>query len=211
MSTRRVLERATKRALDIAVAAVGLLVLSPIMLFVTLAILLFDGRPILFRQERPGRDAALFVMIKFRTMRSEADDGRKRLSDTQRLTRLGRILRRYSLDELPQLINVLRGDMSLVGPRPLLPRYLEFYTPAERARFSVRPGITGWAQVNGRNSLSWNDRLGMDTWYASNWSLTLDLKILGLTLQRVFNKSGVEVDPSSTMLDLDEERQRNET
>lgn len=164
------------------------------------------GRPVLFRQTRPGYRAKPFFLYKFRTMREAyGPDGTPR-PDAERLTRLGRFLRRKSLDELPQLWNVCRGDMSLVGPRPLLTRYLPYFTDRERLRQTVRPGITGWAQIRGRNAASWDQRLSDDVWYVENWSLSLDLKILLMTLKAVLEGSGVVVDPRATMLNLDEER-----
>ena len=195
-----------KRTFDVTVAAVLLVAFSPILLIIALAIRLRMGSPILFRHQRPGRHRVPFVLLKFRTMNKRCDLTGRLLPDTDRLTSLGRLLRRTSLDELPQLLNVLAGDMSLVGPRPLLMRYLPCYTPRESLRFDVRPGITGWAQLNGRNRSPWNERLERDAWYAKNQSFLLDLRILLLTLLAVFGQHGAVEDPRSVMPDLDQER-----
>ncbi len=195
-----------KRLFDIAGAASALLFLSPIMAAVALAIRLFIGRPMLFRQLRPGSLMQPFIIYKFRTMREAANWQGLPLPDGDRLHPLGTFLRRTSLDELPQFWNVLRGDMSLVGPRPLLMSYLPFYTEEERVRFVVRPGITGWAQVNGRNEASWDSRLRNDTWYVRNRSFLLDFKILWITCGKVLKREQVIVNARSAMLSLDEER-----
>ena len=164
------------------------------------------GSPVFFRQTRPGLGGAPFELIKFRTMTDERDAGGQLLSDAERLTPLGRFLRVTSLDELPELWNVLRGDMSLVGPRPLLMRYLPYYTDRENKRHLVRPGLTGWAQLHGRNTVSWNERLALDVWYVENRSLLLDLKILLQTVALVLKREGVVIDPGAAMQDLDRER-----
>jgi lipopolysaccharide/colanic/teichoic acid biosynthesis glycosyltransferase len=195
-----------KRLLDIAGAASALVLLSPILAAVALAIRLFIGRPVLFRQIRPGYLEKPFTIYKFRTMCEAVDSQGIPLADGERLHRLGAFLRRASLDELPEFWNVFRGDMSLVGPRPLLMRYLPFYTEEERIRFTVRPGITGWAQVNGRNEASWDDRLRNDIWYVRNRSFLLDIKILWMTVAKVVRREQVIVDARSAMLNLDEER-----
>ncbi len=195
-----------KRLFDMTAASLILIVCAPVMAFVALAIRLMIGGPVLFRQIRPGYRANPFTLYKFRTMREAYDDDGALRPDVERLTPLGRFLRKTSLDELPQLWNVLRGELSLVGPRPLLTRYLPYFTERERLRQTVRPGITGWAQVRGRNAASWDQRLSDDVWYVENWSLLLDLKILLMTLRAVVHRSGIVVDPRSTMLDLDEER-----
>jgi len=166
------------------------------------------GRPVLFRQTRPGLHARPFDILKFRTMRNAHDASGRPLSDEDRLTWLGRFLRATSLDELPELLNVLRGDMSLVGPRPLLTRYLSSYTLKERVRFLVRPGITGLAQISGRNDLPWDERLATDVSYVENLSIREDVRILALTVARVLMRSGVQTNPSGSMLDLDVERQQ---
>lgn len=192
--------------LDRALAAAGLIVLSPVVAGVALVVRLRLGRPVLFRQVRPGRDEQVFEMLKFRTMTdARRPDGSLR-SDGERLTPTGRLLRKTSLDELPSLVNVLRGEMSLVGPRPLLVRYLPYFTDAERARFRVRPGITGWAQVQGRNEVGWDQRLAHDVWYVEHQSFALDLRILVRTVAAVFQRKGLVVDPGAAMLDLDAER-----
>ena len=197
---------AVKRLVDVLASAGGLLVLSPVLLAVAVAVRWSMGSPVLFRQVRPGRHAVPFAMYKFRTMRDAHDENGNPLPDGERLTSVGRFLRKTSLDELPELINVLRGDMSLVGPRPLLMRYLPYYTPREQRRHDVRPGITGWAQVNGRNTARWAERLEMDVWYVEHQSLWLDLKVLARTAASLLGQKGVVVDPRSAMLNLDEER-----
>jgi len=197
---------AAKRLVDVLASACGLLLLSPVLLGVAMAVRWSMGSPVLFRQVRPGRHAVPFAMYKFRTMRDAHDEHGNPLPDAERLTGVGRFLRRSSLDELPELINVLRGDMSLVGPRPLLMRYLPYYTPREQRRHDVRPGITGWAQVNGRNTARWTDRLEMDVWYVEHQSLWLDFKVLARTAASLLGQKGVVVDPRSAMLNLDEER-----
>ncbi|HEX8674253.1 MAG TPA: sugar transferase [Longimicrobium sp.] len=197
---------AVKRLVDVLASAGGLLVLSPVLLAVAVAVRWSMGSPVLFRQVRPGRHAVPFAMYKFRTMRDAHDESGNPLPDGERLTSVGRFLRKTSLDELPELINVLRGDMSLVGPRPLLMRYLPYYTPREQRRHDVRPGITGWAQVNGRNTARWAERLEMDVWYVEHQSLWLDLRVLARTAASLLGQKGVVVDPRSAMLNLDEER-----
>lgn len=197
-----------KRTLDVCAALLGLLLLSPVLLAVMLAVAIVLGPPVFFRQERPGYRGRRFTLLKFRTMTDVCDAEGVLLSDAKRLTRFGRFLRATSLDELPELINVLRGEMSLVGPRPLLLRYLPYFSTEERRRFEVRPGITGLAQVAGRNDLSWDLRIGRDVTYVERCSLGLDLKILFLTLWKVFLREGLRVDPASSMLDFDEERRR---
>jgi lipopolysaccharide/colanic/teichoic acid biosynthesis glycosyltransferase len=182
----RAAELLVKRLVDIAGAAAGLTVTAPLLGMAALGTWITLGRPILFRQVRPGRAGRPFTLLKIRTMR--AGPG----SDAERVTRLGRFLRHFSLDELPQLWNVLRGDMSLVGPRPLLMDYLELYSPREARRHDVRPGLTGWCQVNGRNSLAWDRKFELDVWYVEHWSLFLDFKILVKTLARVVHRSGIE-------------------
>jgi len=187
-----------KRVLDIVLAAVGLIVLSPVFVVVTLVLWLRAGRPILFRQTRPGLAGRPFVLYKFRTMtdpRAEAGSG----TDARRLTPLGRRLRETSLDELPELWNVLKGDMSLVGPRPLLMSYLERYSPAQMRRHEVKPGITGWAQIHGRNDTTWDERLAQDVWYVDNRSLLLDARILLRTVLLVLRREGIASVGHATM------------
>ena len=197
---------AIKRAVDVCVAGALLVLTAPVLLVVTLAVRATMGGPAVFAHERPGRFGRPFRMYKFRTMREPRPGEDRYLSDADRITPLGAFLRRTSLDELPELWNVLRGDMSLVGPRPLLMRYQPFFTDVERARFAVRPGITGLAQVRGRNHARWDDRLAMDVWYVEHWSLRLDLRILWDTAIAVVRGSGVAVDPRALMRNLDEER-----
>ncbi|MCC6244310.1 MAG: sugar transferase [Gemmatimonadaceae bacterium] len=188
-----------KRALDILVSAVGLLVLCPLFIVVAIAVAVGLGRPVLFRQERPGQHGRPFVMVKFRTMRDDRDAQGNVLDDAERLTTFGRWLRASSLDELPELWNVLVGDMSLVGPRPLLMEYLPRYSPTQRRRHDVKPGITGWAQINGRNATSWDERFMHDVWYVDHRSMRLDLLILWRTVSTVFRARGVSQDGHATM------------
>lgn len=188
-----------KRALDVAGAGVGLAVAAPVMLGVAAAVRKNLGRPVLFRQARAGKDGAIFTLWKFRSMRDATDARGQPRPDAERLTGFGRWLRASSLDELPQLINVLRGDMSLVGPRPLLPQYLPRYTPAQARRHEVAPGITGWAQIQGRNALTWEEKFALDVWYVDHWSLWLDLKILWATVAKVAARSGVSAAGEATM------------
>jgi lipopolysaccharide/colanic/teichoic acid biosynthesis glycosyltransferase len=175
----------TKRLIDLTVAGFGLILLAPVYAGVALTIYLAMGRPVLFRQVRPGYRARPFTIYKFRTMREANRIDGEPLHDAERFTSLGRFLRKTSLDELPQLWNVLRGDLSLVGPRPLLMQYLPLYSPEQTRRHEVRPGITGWAQVNGRNAIGWEEKFRYDVWYVDHWSLGLDVKILALTLIKV--------------------------
>jgi lipopolysaccharide/colanic/teichoic acid biosynthesis glycosyltransferase len=194
------------RLLDTLGAAAALVLLSPVLLAVACAVRLSLGRPVLFRQIRPGYLQKPFTIYKFRTMSSAVDTRGRLLPDVQRTHRLGIFLRRTSLDELPQLWNVLRGDMSLVGPRPLLMKYLPFYTSEERIRFTVRPGMTGWAQLNGRHDAMWNDRLQNDVSYVRNRSLRLDLRIIWMTIHDIVKRRKPTASPSYALLNLDEER-----
>jgi lipopolysaccharide/colanic/teichoic acid biosynthesis glycosyltransferase len=187
-----------QRAIDIAAAATGLIVLSPVLGVVAAVVAAGLGRPVLFRQPRPGRYGKPFTLVKFRTMR-DVDEQRGVITDADRLTHLGRVLRATSLDELPTLWNVLRGEMSLVGPRPLLMRYLDRYTPAQARRHLVRPGITGLAQVRGRNALSWEERLALDVWYVDHRSLALNLRICAQTALIVLRRIGITAPGESTM------------
>lgn len=188
-----------KRLLDILVSGTALLLLSPLLLVVALAVRLFLGSPVLFRQVRPGLGGRPFEMLKFRTMRDARGADGTPLSDAERLTRFGRRLRATSLDELPELWNILTGDMSLVGPRPLLMRYLPRYSPAQARRHEVRPGLTGWAQVNGRNALGWDEKFALDVWYVDHQSFWLDLKILLLTAKSLFTRRGISAPGHETM------------
>lgn len=187
-----------KRLVDIIGALVGLVLFSGVMVTIAIAIALTMGRPVLFRQIRPGKDGAPFRMVKFRTMTTAVNDDGNPLPDAARITPLGQFLRLTSLDELPEFWNVLRGEMSLVGPRPLLMDYLPLYSPTQARRNGVRPGITGWAQVNGRNSLSWQKKFEMDVWYVDNHSLWLDLRILALTLRKVMARDGIAAEGQAT-------------
>jgi lipopolysaccharide/colanic/teichoic acid biosynthesis glycosyltransferase len=200
-----------KRFFDITMSLIMIVLFSPIMLGVAVFVRLVMGGPAIFRQPRPGRNERTFTLFKFRTMKNETGSDGELLSDTERLTPAGSFLRKCSLDELPQLWNVLKGDMSFVGPRPLLLRYTPYFTERERLRLTVRPGITGWAQINGRNTLNWDARLACDVWYVENWSLMLDLKILIKTVGRVFGSSGVLVDPGAVITNLDDERSKSKT
>ena len=179
-----------KRVVDFLVASIGVLLLSPLFVVIALGVRFTMGSPVFFRQTRPGQGGRAFTLLKFRTMKVE-QVGAGALSDGERLTPLGRVLRRTSLDELPELINVVRGEMSLVGPRPLLMEYLPLYNPEQARRHEVRPGITGWAQVNGRNATSWQERFALDVWYVENWSLPLDARILARTAWAVLAGEGV--------------------
>lgn len=188
-----------KRAMDILGAAAGLVLLSPVLVAVALAIRWQMGGPVLFRQTRPGLGGRPFRMIKFRTMRTATDAHGRALPDAERLTGLGRVLRSTSLDELPELWNVLKGEMSLVGPRPLLMEYLPLYSPFQARRHEARPGITGWAQVNGRNALRWDEKFALDVWYVDNRDLWLDLRIIWLTIRRVVRRDGISAAGEATM------------
>jgi lipopolysaccharide/colanic/teichoic acid biosynthesis glycosyltransferase len=187
-----------KRAFDFLVAGLLLVLLSPVLALVALLVALVDGSPVLFRQTRPGRNGRPFTILKFRTMSEQRDANGDLLPDEARLTTIGRLLRRTSLDELPELLNVVRGDMSLVGPRPLLVEYLPRYTPEQRRRHDVRPGITGWAQVNGRNALSWDEKLALDVWYVDHRTMRLDIDILGRTVKQVLAGHGVSAPGHAT-------------
>jgi sugar transferase EpsL len=195
-----------KRLFDIIFSLTLIILLAPLILFIALLIWVTMGRPILFRQRRVGYQGQVFTIYKFRTMTEERDENGNLLPDEQRLTRFGRFLRETSLDELPELFNVLKGDMSLVGPRPLLVEYLPYYTPEERKRHNMRPGITGWAQVNGRNAITWDQKLALDVWYVDNWSLWLDFKIILMTIIKVIKREGISTNGYATAPRLDEVR-----
>ena len=188
-----------KRLFDLLVSAALLGLLAPLILVVALLVRVFMGRPVLFAQERPGLRGRPFRIYKFRTMSLDRDAAGEPLPDAQRLTPLGALLRRLSLDELPQLFNVVKGDMSLVGPRPLLMEYLPLYTPEQARRHAVRPGITGWAQVNGRNALSWEEKFALDVWYVDHQSLALDISILWRTVRKVLVREGISAAGEATM------------
>lgn len=188
-----------KRMMDVIGASIGLLLFLPVIAMVAVLIWWTMSTPILFRQKRPGLRCRAFQMIKFRTMREESDVNEETLCDGDRLTKLGRFLRSSSLDELPEFWNVLKGDMSLVGPRPLLMEYLPLYSPEQARRHEVRPGITGWAQVNGRNAISWDEKFGLDVWYVDNRTLWLDLKIIWVTIRKVMKRDGISAAGEATM------------
>jgi lipopolysaccharide/colanic/teichoic acid biosynthesis glycosyltransferase len=188
-----------KRLFDIVGAALGLIILAPLLLAIALVVRIGLGTPVLFQQIRPGLHGHPFRLYKFRTMKDAFDSNGTPLPDADRMTRLGRFLRSASLDELPELWNVLRGEMSLVGPRPLLMEYLPLYTPVQARRHEVRPGVTGWAQVNGRNALQWDARLALDVWYVDNHSMRLDIRILALTISRVFARTGITQEGRATV------------
>ncbi len=180
-----------KRIFDLAITLPGLIIIAPILAILALLVRIYHGRPVIFCQERPGYKGRPFNIRKFRTMTDARDAQGSLLPDAQRLTRLGSFLRSFSLDELPELFNVLRGDMSLVGPRPLLIQYLERYTPEQARRHHTLPGITGWAQVNGRNAITWEEKFCLDVWYVDHWSLWLDIKILFITIWKVLRREGI--------------------
>ena len=188
-----------KRVFDIVTSLIGLLILSPMLFLLAILVRIKHGSPMLFRQTRPGKGSRPFIFYKFRTMTDDTDEKGKLLPDKDRLTSFGSFLRRTSLDELPSLINVLKGDMSLVGPRPLLMQYLPLYNDFQKRRHEVKPGITGWAQVNGRNALSWPKKFELDVWYVDNQSFWLDLKILFLTIYKVFKREGISAEGEATM------------
>jgi len=188
-----------KRVFDIVLALVLIILFLPIYLLVSLLILFKMGRPILFKQLRPGKDEKIFGIYKFRTMTNEKDENGKLLPDEQRLKGLGKTIRSLSLDELPQIFNVLKGDMSFVGPRPLLVEYLPLYNERQKKRHDVKPGITGWAQVNGRNAISWEEKFEYDVWYVENQSFWLDIKILWMTFLKVLKRSDISSDSAVTM------------
>jgi lipopolysaccharide/colanic/teichoic acid biosynthesis glycosyltransferase len=188
-----------KRLVDIIGATVGLALFAPLLAYLAMRIRREMGSPVLFRQTRPGRHGKPFTMIKLRTMRDATDDKGTPLADAERLTQLGRFLRSSSLDELPELWNVLKGEMSLVGPRPLLMEYLPLYSPEQGRRHDVRPGVTGWAQINGRNAINWEQKFALDVWYVDNQSLLLDLRILWLTIRKVIKRDGISATGEATM------------
>lgn len=188
-----------KRLLDIVISATALILLSPFMLIIYLLVRINLGSPVFFLQERVGKDNKIFKIIKFRTMKNSTDKDGNLLSDNERLTKFGSFLRSFSIDELPELINILKGDMSLVGPRALLVQYLEYYNSEQIRRHDVLPGLTGWAQINGRNSITWCEKFKLDVWYVDNWSLWLDIKIFFLTFWKVFKREGINQSETVTM------------
>lgn len=193
-----------KRLLDITIVFIALLVIWPFLLIVTIWLHFANkGAGAFFYQERPGKDAKIFKVIKFKTMTDEKDSEGKLLPDAQRLTKIGKIVRSLSIDELPQLINVLKGDMSLIGPRPLLPKYLPLYSEEQYRRHEVRPGMTGWAQVNGRNNISWTRTFELDVWYVDNCTLWTDIKILFMTIKKVLFREDISQEGQATRLPFD--------
>ncbi|ESU22162.1 putative UDP-galactose phosphate transferase [Flavobacterium enshiense DK69] len=185
--------------MDVLLSLTGLILLSPVFVVVTIGLFFVNNRKPFFIQNRPGKNEVLFKIIKFKTMNDKKDLEGNLLSDAQRLTAIGRLVRKTSVDEVPQLINVLLGDMSLIGPRPLLPEYLPLYNEFQKQRHAVRPGITGWAQVNGRNAIDWNQKFEYDVWYVRHLSLILDLKIIFMTIKKVFVPEGINADEVVTM------------
>ena len=188
-----------KRIFDIILSATLLVIFSPILLIVAVLVRFKLGKPIFFKQQRPGKNNKIFTMIKFRTMTDEKDQYGKLLDDSIRLTKFGKFLRSSSLDELPEILNVFKGNMSFVGPRPLLVEYLDRYTLEQARRHEVKPGITGWAQINGRNALSWEEKFNLDVWYVDNWSILLDIKILFMTFFKVLKRDGISSQEHVTM------------
>lgn len=188
-----------KRIIDILVSLIALIFLSPVLLIIYLLVIVNLGTPAFFLQERVGKNNKVFKMIKFRTMKDARDKDGNLLSDNERVTKFGSFLRSFSLDELPELINILRGDMSLVGPRALLVQYLEYYNDEQIRRHEVLPGLTGWAQINGRNSITWREKFELDVWYVDNWSIWLDIKIFFLTFWKVIKREGINQSETVTM------------
>lgn len=197
-----------KRLIDILISLTGIMVLSPVLLILWILVRAKLGKPALFTQERPGRNEKIFKLYKFRSMTDERDEKGELLPDEVRLTRFGKLLRSTSLDELPELFNILRGDMSMIGPRPLLVRYLPYYTEEERHRHDVRPGLTGLAQVNGRNALGWEDRFAFDLQYVNHLTFGMDLKIIGMTVGKVLKRSGTLSGADQTVADFDDYRRK---
>lgn len=188
-----------KRIIDILVSLIALIFLSPVLLIIYLLVIVNLGTPAFFLQERVGKNNKVFKMIKFRTMKDARDKDGNLLSDNERVTKFGSFLRSFSLDELPELINILKGDMSLVGPRALLVQYLEYYNDEQIRRHEVLPGLTGWAQINGRNSITWREKFELDVWYVDNWSIWLDIKIFFLTFWKVIKREGINQSETVTM------------
>jgi len=188
-----------KRLFDIVASLAGLALLSPFLAVLAIGVRYGMGSPVFFRQSRPGYKGRFLTLYKFRTMRNVAGANGKPLADAERLTPLGRWMRKWSMDELPELFNVLKGDISLVGPRPLLPQYLGRYTPEQARRHEVKPGLTGWAQINGRNAITWEEKFALDVWYVDNRSFWLDLKILAMTAWKVLRREGISAEGEATM------------
>lgn len=192
-----------KRLIDIIISLSGLIILSPVILLLIILVYFKLGSPVFFVQERVGKNNKVFKMIKFRTMKDIKDKNGEVLSDEERLTSFGEMLRSLSLDELPELINIIKGDMSIVGPRPLLKEYLPLYSDEQIRRHNVLPGLTGWAQINGRNAISWTEKFKLDIWYVENWSLLLDIKIFFLTILKVIKREGISQEGNATMEKFD--------
>lgn len=195
-----------KRTIDLSTALIGLLFLGPILAIITIGLYFSNQGSPFFLQKRPGKNGAIFKIIKFKTMNDLKDEQGNLLQDADRLTKIGSFIRKTSLDEIPQLVNVLKGDMSLIGPRPLLPEYLPLYDPKQKRRHDVKPGITGWAQVNGRNAISWKTKFEYDVWYVDNLSFTLDIKIILKTFKKVLTTEEISADGHATMPRFDEPR-----
>ena len=197
-------EKYIKRLLDFSIVLVTLLIIWPILLIITIWLHFANkGAGAFFTQERPGKDGEIFKVIKFKTMTDERDADGNLLPDAERLTKVGRFVRSTSIDELPQLINVLKGDMSLIGPRPILPQYLPLYSPEQARRHEVRPGITGWAQCHGRNAITWTEKFKLDVWYVDNISLLTDIKVIFITVIKVLKRSDINMSANDTMEDFD--------
>lgn len=194
-----------KRVFDVLVTALTAPIWGVVLAFVSILVRVFDGSPVLFRQTRPGLGGQPFELVKFRSMRDLRDESGVLLPDSERISAVGSFIRKTSLDELPELLNVLKGEMSLVGPRPLLMEYLDRYTPEQMRRHDVPPGITGWAQVKGRNALGWDERFALDTWYVDNHSIALDIKILAMTVGQVLKREGISAEGHATMPKFGEE------
>ena len=188
----------SKRILDLTITSIGLILVSPVLIVVAILLFIINGRPLLFKQKRPGYKEKIFSIYKFRTMNNDIDKQGNLLPDAERLSNFGKLLRTTSIDELPELINVLKGEMSLVGPRPLLIEYLDLYTPEQNRRHEVFPGITGWAQINGRNILTWEDKFKLDVWYVDNRTFWMDIKILFLSVWKVLLREGISQPGSAT-------------
>lgn len=202
--------KVVKRLIDVIISGLSLIILSPVLLVLCILVRVKLGSPVLFTQERPGKDEKIFKLYKFRSMTDARDEKGELLPDEVRLTKFGKLLRSTSLDELPELFNILKGDMSLIGPRPLLVRYLPYYTEEERHRHDVRPGLTGLAQVNGRNALGWEDRFSYDLQYVNKLSLGMDIKVLGMTVGKVLKRSGTLSGAEQTVADFDIYRKSQE-
>ncbi|MGL2966863.1 sugar transferase [Flavobacterium sp. XGLA_31] len=198
-----------KRLFDFTAAVIGLLILSPVLLIVVILLYFANNGKPFFTQLRPGKNGVIFKIIKFKTMNDKKDAHGKLLPDAVRLTKIGSFVRKTSLDEIPQLFNVIKGDMSLIGPRPLLPSYLEYYTPFQNRRHEVKPGITGWAQVNGRNTISWDQKFEYDVWYVDHLSFLLDVKIIIKTIEKVVRASGISPEDQVTMPRFDDLHKKN--